>query len=162
MVSTDHMDDMKRGVNMNMATLRVEGEVQAPREFAFAELAALPEQILDVGSLIPGRQGGAIWLRDLLDMIGVHPHATHVTLHATDGDYAASVPLAAIRDRALLVYRMGEVPLPVEQGGPIRFLITDAEACGLSEIDTCANVKFLGSIQVTQGPGVDTRPMAGR
>ena len=145
---------------MNMTTLRVEGEVQVPREFAFAELAALPEQILDVGRLIPGRQGGAIWLRDLLDVTGVHPHATHVTLHATDGDFSASVPLTAVRDRALIVYRMGEAPLPVEQGGPIRFLITDAEACGLSEIDACANVKFLGSIQVTQGPGVDTRPTA--
>ena len=154
------MDYMKRGVNMNMATLRVEGEVQAPREFAFTELAALPEQILDVGSLIPGRQGGAIWLSDLLDVTGVHPHATHVTLHATDGDFSASVPLTAVRDRALIVYRMGDAPLPVEQGGPMRFLIKDAEACGLSEIDACANVKFLGSIQVTQGPGVDTRPTA--
>ena len=145
---------------MDTATLRVEGEVQTPREFVFAELAALPEQISDVGSLIPGRQGGAVRLRTLLDATGVHPHATHVTLHATDGDFSASVPLAAVRERALIVYRMGEVPLPVEQGGPLRFLIMDAEACGLSEIDTCANVKFLGSIQVTQEPGVDTRPTA--
>jgi 2-dehydropantoate 2-reductase len=151
---------MKKGIDMNMMTLRVEGEVQKPHEFAFAELAGLPEQILDVGSLIPGRQGGAIWLRNLLDATGTHPHATHVTLHATDGDFSASLPLAAVRDRALIVYRMGEASLPVEQGGPIRFLIVDAEACGLSEIDTCANVKFLGSIQVTQGPGVDTRPTA--
>lgn len=39
---------------MNMATLRVEGEVVTPRQFSFEDLAALPHQIPDISALGPG------------------------------------------------------------------------------------------------------------
>jgi hypothetical protein len=41
-----------------MESLRVEGEVQHDANFSFADLAALPEQVADVGQLVPGREGG--------------------------------------------------------------------------------------------------------
>jgi len=145
---------------MPPAALRVEGEVATPREFGFTDLATLPNQVPDVGTLIPGREGGAVRLRTLLDEAGVQDRATHVTLHATDGDYSASVPLEAVIDRALIVYRIGDAPLTEAQGGPMRFLITDVDACGVSEVDACANVKFLRTVQLSQGPGTDTRPSA--
>ena len=81
-----------------------------------------------------------------------------MTLHATDGDFSASVPLEAVRDRAIVAYRLGDAPLPAAQGGPLRFFITNVEECAIGEVDACANVKSLGTIEVTIGPGTDTRP----
>lgn len=147
---------------MESPALRVEGEVRTPRAFRFADLATLPEQIMDIGTLIPGRQGGGVWLRALLDATDVGERATYLTLHATDGQFSASVPIEAVRDHAVVLYRLGNEPLPVEQGGPMRFLITNVEACGIGEVDACANVKFLGTIELTEGPGVDTRPTSPR
>lgn len=140
-----------------MGSLKIDGEVYSPREFGFAELLSLPDQVEDVSTIIPGRQGGAVSLRTLLDCTGVQRHVTHVTLHATDRGYSASLPLDKIIDRAVIVYRCGNQPLPTDQGGPMRFLIKDVDACGVSPIDACSTVKFLGRIELTQGPGVDTR-----
>jgi 2-dehydropantoate 2-reductase len=145
-----------------MTSLRVEGAVETPRIFSFTDLASLPGQVPDISKVIPGREGGGVWLRALLEATGVRPQASHLTLHATDGDFSASVPLEAIRDSAIVVYRLGEVPLPAAQGGPMRFFITHTEECAVGEVDACANVKFLGTIQLTVGPGVDTRPTSVR
>jgi 2-dehydropantoate 2-reductase len=141
-----------------MTSLRVEGAVETPRVFSFTDLASLPEQVPDISTVMPGRQGGGVWLRALLEATGIRPQASHLTLHATDGAFSASVPLAAVRDRAVVVYRSGEVPLPAAQGGPVRFFIMQVEECAVGEVDACANVKFLGTIQLTVGPGTDTRP----
>jgi DMSO/TMAO reductase YedYZ molybdopterin-dependent catalytic subunit len=134
-----------------MSALRVEGEVRIPRAFHFADLAALPGQVPDIGTLIPGRQGSGVWLQAILDATEPEPQASHLTLHATDGDFSASVPLAAVRDRAIVVYRLGENSLPAAHGGPIRFFITNVEACAVGEVDACANVKFLGVIELNTG-----------
>ena len=141
-----------------MTSLRVEGAVDSPRVFSFTDLASLPGQVPDISTVIPGRQGGGVWLRALLEATGIRPQASHLTLHATDGAFSASVPLEAVRDRAIVVYRSGEGALPAAQGGPMRFFITHTEACTVGEVDACANVKFLGTIQLTVGPGADTRP----
>jgi DMSO/TMAO reductase YedYZ molybdopterin-dependent catalytic subunit len=103
-----------------------------------------------------------VWLHALLEATGARSQASHITLHATDGDFSASVPLAAIRDRGIVVYRVGDAPLPAAQGGPIRFFITDVEACATGEVDACANVKCLGTIELTIGRGPDTRSMNAR
>jgi hypothetical protein len=145
-----------------MTSLRVEGEVETPREFHFTDMAALPGQIPDISTLIPGREGGGVWLRALLEATRARPQASHITLQATDGNFSASVPLAAVRDRAIVVYRLGEAPLPTAQGGPLRFFITNVEECASGEVDACANVKFLGTIELTVGPGADTRPTSVR
>jgi DMSO/TMAO reductase YedYZ molybdopterin-dependent catalytic subunit len=137
--------------------LAVRGAVERELDLAFADLAALPEQVPDVGTVVSGREGGAVPLRAVLACAGVDPSATHVTLVSDDGSFAASTPLAEVAD-ALLVYRLGEKPLPAGQGGPFRFLIPEAAACHTAPVDTCANVKFLGEIRLTVGPGRDTRP----
>ena len=127
--------------------LRVGGEVGSPREFAFADLAALPEQIEDVAALVPGRQGGAVRLRALLAAVGASGSASRVTLESTDGKFSQQAPLAALAS-ALLVYRLGDEPLPAAQGGPIRFLVPNLEECGTAEVDRCTNVKALGRITI--------------
>jgi DMSO/TMAO reductase YedYZ molybdopterin-dependent catalytic subunit len=145
-----------------MLLLRVEGEVDSPRDFDFHQLAALPGQVEDVSTLLPGRQGSAIRLRTLLDTVGIKPTATHITLSATEDTFSASVPLTAIADRGVLVYRLGPKPLPTAQGGPVRFFIVGVEECATGEVDACANVKYLTTVCLSRGLGKDTRRVAVR
>lgn len=130
--------------------LVVEGEVAAPRTFTFEALAALPRQVPDVGALIAGKQGGAVWLDAVLAAAGAKPVARFAMLIADDGKFGVSVPLDAVRTNAIVAYRLGDAALPDKQGGPIRFYVVDAKACGAdSGVDACANVKRLGRIRLT-------------
>ncbi len=137
--------------------IRVTGLVERPMELGYEGLAALPGQIADVSALAPGRAGGAVQLSAVLDAAGARADAAFITLEA-EGDFAASVPLAAVAERALILYALGEGPLPEAQGGPVRFLIPDPAACGVAEVDQCANVKWLRSIELSAERGRDVRP----
>lgn len=140
--------------------LRVEGEVDRPCDFAWHDLAQLPAeaQIEDVGVLSPQRSGGAVRLEAVLERCAVRPSARYLSLHASRDDFHASVPLAAVRDAAVLIYRQGDQPLPEKQGGPLRFLIPDPAACGTHQVDECASVKFVDRLELTTEPGFDNRP----
>ncbi len=137
--------------------LQVAGEVVSPVELDFDALAALPDQVADISGEVPGREGGGVRLRAVLGRAGLKANATHVTCESTDGKFAASVPLSAVRD-AIVAYRLGDQPLPESKGGPVRFFIPDAAACAADDVDQCANVKYLGCLRVTRGSGDDTRP----
>jgi len=128
--------------------LRIEGEIPAPVELRFEDLAALPGQIADVSTLAPGREGGAVRFDALLAKVGVGDRATHVTLESTDGTFSQAAPLAALRS-AVLVYRLGDAPLPADRGGPVRFLIPDLEECAAAGVDRCTNVKALGRVRIS-------------
>ncbi len=144
----------------NQSRLVLDGEVEQACSFSAADLVLLAteHQILDVSALEPKRQGRAIWLAGLLQAARARPSATHITLHASADDFHASIPLAAVADRALLIYALGEGPLPASAGGPFRFFIRDHAACKTAEVDECANVKFVDRIELTAGPGHDNRP----
>ena len=137
--------------------LEVGGLVGAPRTYDFAGLAALPGQIADVSELAEGREGVAVRLTTLIDRSRPDANAAFITLFA-EGDYSASVPLAAVIDQAILIYKLDDGPLPAAQGGPIRFLIPDVAACQTADVDSCANVKFLRRIELGSERGRDSRP----
>lgn len=137
--------------------LSVEGDVAKPEAYDFDGLAALAGQVEDVAKLAPDREGGAVTLAAVLDRAGAEADARFITIHA-DGDYSASVPLEAVRDQAILIYRLGDEPLPKDKGGPLRFFIPDVAACQTDEVDQCANVKYVQRIVLSSEPGVDTRP----
>lgn len=141
-------------------SLTITGEVNSEKSFLFNDLAAMPEQVEDVGKEVDGRQGHGVRLRALIDQAGRKPDANHATLASTDGAFTASVPLDDILD-AILVYQLNGEPLPEQYGGPIRFLIPDAQACHTGGADTCANVKFLGRIELTKGKVEDSRDRKG-
>ena len=82
----------------------------------------------------------------------------YLTLHSAADDFHASIPLAAVRDRRCLIYRLDGAPLPAKAGGPVRFLIPDHAACHTAEIDECANVKFVDHIELSVERGHDNRP----
>ncbi|WP_447976987.1 2-dehydropantoate 2-reductase [Candidatus Nitrospira bockiana] len=133
--------------------LRIDGEVIQPITLDRVALAQLPRehQVEDVSRLQPGMQGRGIRVSGVLDIPALAIGVDHVTFHATDGRFAATLTLEQAREHGILVYQLDEGPLPPERGGPFR-LITP----GLG--DLCANVKGVGRIEVRRGRGKDTRP----
>ena len=134
--------------------------MDAPRQLTFATLAAVEaeRQVVDLSRIDPKRRGDAITLAGLMDLVRVRPEARYLGLHAAADDFHASIPLEAVRDRGLLVYRLDGGPLPAKSGGPFRFFIPDHAACKTDEIDECANVKFVDHVEFTVERGADNRP----
>ena len=141
----------------DMPVLQITGEVDSPRSFHFRELCELGGQIGDLASLVPGREGMAVPLRVILEAVAPKAEATHLTLESTRGGFSASAPLEDL-ENGIVAYRLGEDPLPETRGGPYRFFLPEAGSCHTGAVDACANVKSLGTIRLTRGPGRDTRP----
>ena len=140
--------------------LIVDGAVEQPLALTLADLAALPTsvQVQDVSRFHPQRKGDGVELEAILETARPHAEANYLTLHSERDDFHVSVPLLAVRAQGILVYHRGGEPLPVEHGGPIRFLIRDPAACQTAELDDCANVKYLSRIELSVRRGRDTRP----
>jgi DMSO/TMAO reductase YedYZ molybdopterin-dependent catalytic subunit len=140
--------------------LRIDGEVAHPLDLSYDDLAAIPaaDQVIDVSRFHPKRQGDGVKLEPLVERAVPSPSATYLTLHATADDFHASIPLAEVLPEGIVVYRLAGGPLPVKNGGPIRFLIRNPAACHTDELDDCANVKFVDRIELTSGKGRDNRP----
>ncbi len=140
--------------------LKIDGEVGNPVQFTFDDLAAIDssQQVIDVSRIDPKRTGDAVKLAALLDVVRVKPSAKYIGLHGSADNFHASIPLAPVRDRAILIYRLDNKPLDMKAGGPVRFFIPDFAACHTAEIDECANVKFVDHIEFTTERGFDNRP----
>jgi len=148
---------------MNSKLLTIDGNVESPRSLTFADLAAIPmeHQVADVSRLVPGRKGDAVKLAGILELVKPGAAAKWLGLHAAADDFHASIPLEAVVDKALVIYRLDGQPLPEKAGGPVRFFIPDFAACHTHEIDECANVKFVDRIELTAEKGFDNRPHDG-
>ncbi len=123
-----------------MSLIRFDGQLSVPRTFSFDELRALPAQVTERSMLLGGRAIAGVRVGGILAALGVKPWARFAVVRADDG-YAANVPLDVAHD-CLLVYAVGEAPLPVELGGPLRFF-----GRGL---DRCSNVKSVAAIGLTE------------
>jgi DMSO/TMAO reductase YedYZ molybdopterin-dependent catalytic subunit len=145
---------------MNEPQLTIDGEVDSPTVLSFTALGSLPEaaQVRDVSRLDPKRQGDAVRLAALVDLVRPKPGVRYLTLHATADDFHASIPLEAVRDTGILIYRLQGAPLPAKAGGPLRFFIPNHTACHTSEIDECANVKFVDRLELSTEKRFDNRP----
>jgi hypothetical protein len=145
------------------ATLRLSGLVAAPSDFSIPDLAALPDQVPDVGALVPGKVGGGVRLASLLAAAGATgPWLKLVAAHG----YSIAVPRAAV-ESGVVAFHVGRAPLPEKQGGPIRFYVARAVECQKTpstdahghlddEVDACANVKGLVAIEVSAERQPDT------
>lgn len=143
-----------------MSKLIIEGLVKRPVELSFDDLNQLPDdsQVIDVSRFATKKQGDAVTLESLLKLVEPLDEANYLTLHAERDNFHVSIPLQPVRAEGLLVYKTESKPLEPRQGGPFRFLIKDFAACHTSELDDCANVKFLDRIELTHRKGRDTRP----
>ena len=115
----------------------------------FARIPAT-DQVPDVSSVVPGRAGKAVRLAALLERAGGQRSSRFLHLASKDPAFAVSLPLEEARG-ALVVYALGDVPLPESKGGPFRLLVP-------GHADECVHVKQLASIDVSDHPGRDTRP----
>ncbi|MFM7840895.1 MAG: molybdopterin-dependent oxidoreductase, partial [Nitrospira sp.] len=134
-------------------TVRIEGAVVQPVTLDRETLAKLPveHQVKDFAAFMPTMKGKAIKVKAILEVPALVIGADYVTFHAQDGKFSASLTLAQAQEYGVLVYELDGQPLPESKGGPFRLY-----APGLG--DLCANVKGVGRIEVTKGPGRDTRP----
>jgi DMSO/TMAO reductase YedYZ molybdopterin-dependent catalytic subunit len=109
--------------------LTVNGLVDKPFTLSFEELTALPSVTLttDIHCVTKWSKFDTVWrgvkLKDLLDMAGIQPDATHVMGHAEYG-YTANLPMEdALRDESMVVWEYeGEAIEPIH-GGPVRLLV---------------------------------------
>jgi 2-dehydropantoate 2-reductase len=116
-------------------------------------LGKLPaeHQLSDLGAIMPNMKGKAVRVQGILEVPALAIGADHVTFHSQDGQFAASLTVKQAVDHGVLIYEVDGQPLPESKGGPFRLV-----APGLG--DLCANVKGVARIELTKGPGRDTRP----
>jgi DMSO/TMAO reductase YedYZ molybdopterin-dependent catalytic subunit len=109
--------------------LTMNGLVDKPFTLTFEELTALPSVTLttDIHCVTKWSKFDTVWrgvkLKNLLDMAGIQPDATHVMGHAEYG-YTANLPMEdALRDESMVVWEYeGEAIEPIH-GGPVRLLV---------------------------------------
>ena len=133
--------------------LRIDGAVLQPVSLDRVALAQLPaeHQIPDMSVVQSNMKGQGIRVKGLLEIPACEISADHVTFHAFDGRFAASLTLSQAIEYGIVVYQIDGQAVPANKGGPFR-LVTP----GLG--DLCANVKGVSRIEVRRGPGKDTRP----
>ena len=128
------------------ARLVIDGEVTAPQSIDFATLCALSDQLVEPSALLAGREIAAVRLETLLLIAGLSDEARSVVFESTEGSFLVAMSLQAARD-CVIVYRVGDAPLPRGLGGPFRLVTQGRLRCG--------DVKALGTIYISERPHVD-------
>jgi sulfite oxidase len=135
-------------------TLKIEGEVETPRELSAGDLAMLPERKLGAVLECAGNRVGATglvsngawtgWtLKDVLMLARPTKAAAHVHLIGRDG-YKRSVPLERAMADGFLATHLNSRPLTLQHGVPWRVLLP-----GWYGMDS---VKWLERIVVATAP----------
>ena len=110
--------------------LTIDGLVDAPQSFAYADVTALAsEEKLVRLDCVEGWSATILWkgvpMQTLLGAAKVQPTANTVIFHATDG-YTTSLPLSEILEKnQLLAYDANKIALPPEMGFPFIFVAED-------------------------------------
>jgi DMSO/TMAO reductase YedYZ molybdopterin-dependent catalytic subunit len=86
---------------------------------------------------------------DVLARSEPRPDAAFALVHAMDGEYACSFPLADL-DGALLALELDGEPLPVEHGGPARLVPATADS------DCWESVKWVDRLELRPDEPDDT------
>jgi DMSO/TMAO reductase YedYZ molybdopterin-dependent catalytic subunit len=92
----------------------------------YSDILAFPKSVADArltsvsGFSVRGEWGG-VRLRDLLQLVGVRPRATHVQFVSHGRVYSTCIPLdVANADRTLLAYDFDGELIETDYGGPVR------------------------------------------
>jgi DMSO/TMAO reductase YedYZ molybdopterin-dependent catalytic subunit len=110
-------------------TFTVDGLVEAPTTWTWAELHALPESTYEgaIHCVTTWSKFDMTWsgisIDTLLDIARPQPAATHVLASCRTG-YTTNLPLDDVRGgKAWVAWTVDGGPLPVEHGGPARLLV---------------------------------------
>jgi DMSO/TMAO reductase YedYZ molybdopterin-dependent catalytic subunit len=129
--------------------LSITGAVSQPLHLTRDDLKTLPEgEFTDDFTCVEGwRAQNLLWrgirVEAVLSQASPTADATHVLVHAMDGDYASSFPIERVRNALLAVELDGE-PLSVDHGGPARLVPTDDGA------DCWESIKWVSEIEVME------------
>lgn len=111
--------------------LRVHGLVDKPLDLDYKALLALPQVTKEAdvhcvtGWSMLGGQWKGVPISALAELAGMQKDAHFAILEAAHG-YTANVPLDyALRDNALVTYRLNGKPFSIDHGAPVRGLIPD-------------------------------------
>ncbi len=110
-----------------MPLIEIDGAVSFARGFTFDELRAGSEQLVERSALLGGRAITGVRLGALVAALGIKPWARFAVVRGADG-YVANLPLPAVHD-CVLVYAIGDGPVPRELGGPVRLWTRGLDAC---------------------------------
>lgn len=104
----------------------LDGLVEQPRAFTYAEILALPKTVADArltsvsGWTVKGKWGG-VRLSDLFTRVDPKTEASHVQFTSYREIYTTTIPLeVAKQKRTLLAYEFAGEPLEPDYGGPVR------------------------------------------
>ena len=110
--------------------LSVDGMVESPRVYTFADLVELPQSdfLVDFhcveGWSIYDVPWNGVHLSKIFEQVQPTGSATHVTFHTVGGKYNESLPLdVALESKTLLAYGIGGSTLPLKHGFPLRIVI---------------------------------------
>ena len=128
--------------------LRVEGLVERPTTFSFADLAALPQTQMTkdfqcvTGWRVEDVPWSGVLLRDVLDAVGADTSVAGAMFTSYDGVYTESLKMdQMMRDDILVASTMWGKPIQDQHGGPVRLYV--APMYGYKSL------KWLSGIQVT-------------
>jgi hypothetical protein len=131
--------------------LTVDGMVESPHVFSFAELAALPrqDQVTDFhcveGWSVFDVPWNGVHLSKIFDKVKVKPEAKYVTFHTIGGKYNESLPLVvALEPKTLLAYGIAGSTIPLDNGFPLRLVVPRLLAY--------KSAKYVDRIELTDKP----------
>jgi DMSO/TMAO reductase YedYZ molybdopterin-dependent catalytic subunit len=127
-VSEEYNSLLKRG--FSEYKLRVDGLVEEPREFSYAQIKAMPKkEQITCHFCVQGWSGVAKWggvpMRHVLDLVKPKPEAKYVVFYSfADGDeggryYDVHLIHNMRHELSLLAYEMNGQPLGVHYGAPL-------------------------------------------
>lgn len=130
---TDFIENSIKGpqyIDVNIYRLKVDGLVQKPTDFKYADILANTKYTKVVTlNCVDGWSVDILWegilLKDIFDKVKVKSGANTVIFYAADG-YSTSLPLQTILDKNMIIaYKMNNVVLPPERGFPFELVAED-------------------------------------
>lgn len=116
-------------VQLEEVKFQVWGQVEAAKEWGWAELMALPQSDLTADFHCVTRwskldvQWGGVRVLDLMERVRLKPEAKAVMLHCYGG-YTTNLLLDDfLRSENLLAHTLFGQPIPREHGGPLRLIV---------------------------------------
>ena len=130
----------------------IEGEVERPQSFSALDLQEIHRyyQVADLSLIDERLAGKGVRLRRLLDLVGPVYGTRFLTIESLEGGASASVPIGEVGRTAVLVYELAGKPLPLDQGGPVRFVVP-------YHPDPSLDVPALGRLVISRERGGDAR-----
>ena len=114
-------------ISLDQWRLTIDGEVDSPRSWTWAEFTALPTQdvTVDIHCVTKWTKLDSAWKGVSLDVLldGIDTAAEYVTAHS-HGGYTTNLPLEDLTNgKAWIAYDYDGQPLAAEHGGPARLLV---------------------------------------